>query len=361
MSYVKTNWINDQTPLNATNLNHIEDGIEAVPVDASVGRSSIVTKTVDIPTDVDDEGNQIHRANTVEGAFSSAFGSRNYIDAVASESVAVGGLNEDYGQDNLMFGYRCKSYANQNLTGGYRCTNKSSESIQIGEMLTIDGTITYDSKGNPKSDSKHNAQFGKNCYMGVESLNCFQSGENITQGSNGKWNAQFGYGHNIGSHNECVYVFDYRNTTENYITDSFISGYDHTVRNDGGSSDNKKYDIYFRGHNNTNRDSAGNDHSNVYEDGRGLHPENDYQHIVGSYNTGDAKAVFEVGCGDENTNDSVFYACVDDTGAQRVRYIKIGSSIITEAEAADIATQSYVGSIVGDINSALDAINGAVI
>ena len=26
--YVKTNWINDKTKLNADNLNHIEDGIE---------------------------------------------------------------------------------------------------------------------------------------------------------------------------------------------------------------------------------------------------------------------------------------------------------------------------------------------
>ena len=27
MSYVKTEWINDQTPLNADNMNHIEEGI----------------------------------------------------------------------------------------------------------------------------------------------------------------------------------------------------------------------------------------------------------------------------------------------------------------------------------------------
>ena len=28
MSYVKTNWVNDSTELNAENMNHIEDGIE---------------------------------------------------------------------------------------------------------------------------------------------------------------------------------------------------------------------------------------------------------------------------------------------------------------------------------------------
>ena len=30
MAYTKTNWVNGQTPINATNLNHIEDGIESV-------------------------------------------------------------------------------------------------------------------------------------------------------------------------------------------------------------------------------------------------------------------------------------------------------------------------------------------
>lgn len=30
MAYTKTTWVNGQTPINATNLNHIEDGIESV-------------------------------------------------------------------------------------------------------------------------------------------------------------------------------------------------------------------------------------------------------------------------------------------------------------------------------------------
>ena len=36
MAYTKTNWINGQTPINATNLNHIEDGIEAALEKTSV-------------------------------------------------------------------------------------------------------------------------------------------------------------------------------------------------------------------------------------------------------------------------------------------------------------------------------------
>lgn len=30
MAYTKTNWVNNTTPINDTNLNHIEDGIEDI-------------------------------------------------------------------------------------------------------------------------------------------------------------------------------------------------------------------------------------------------------------------------------------------------------------------------------------------
>ena len=36
LAYTKTTWTNDVTPLNATNLNHMEDGIEAASLDDSV-------------------------------------------------------------------------------------------------------------------------------------------------------------------------------------------------------------------------------------------------------------------------------------------------------------------------------------
>lgn len=34
--YRKTNWINDTTKLNATNMNHIEDGIETVDIKSTI-------------------------------------------------------------------------------------------------------------------------------------------------------------------------------------------------------------------------------------------------------------------------------------------------------------------------------------
>ena len=36
MAYERTNWINGTTPLNATNMNNIEDGIAEVQVDEEV-------------------------------------------------------------------------------------------------------------------------------------------------------------------------------------------------------------------------------------------------------------------------------------------------------------------------------------
>lgn len=36
MSYTRVNWVNEETPLNAVNLNRMEDGIEATVIDDEV-------------------------------------------------------------------------------------------------------------------------------------------------------------------------------------------------------------------------------------------------------------------------------------------------------------------------------------
>ena len=36
MAYTRTNWQNEVTPLDANNLNNIEDGVEAAQVDSDV-------------------------------------------------------------------------------------------------------------------------------------------------------------------------------------------------------------------------------------------------------------------------------------------------------------------------------------
>ncbi len=45
MAYTKTNWVNGQTPINATNLNHIENGIESVEQEIPVVETSKTTGT----------------------------------------------------------------------------------------------------------------------------------------------------------------------------------------------------------------------------------------------------------------------------------------------------------------------------
>ena len=374
MSYVKTKWYDNQTPLSAGNLNNIEDGIEAVPVDASVGRSSIVTKTVNIETDVDSHGNPIDRTNRVYGAFSSAFGSRNIIDAIASESGVVGGLNEDYGQDNLMFGYRCKSYANQNLTGGYRVINKASESSAIGGNINIDGTITEDDEGNPKSDSKYLSVGGRLIDIGVGAEDVFVHGSDIMNGlidgsragpSGLKHSTIIGTSHRIGNNNKWLTAIGDTIKTDDNIQDSVFIGYNHKGKN---STANEYHYIYELGRDCTNVGSDDTEHQNVYMIGEGLRPSEDDQIIVGGYNGDYDHCWLNVGCGYKNkdtgaiTRRSVFGACQQGNNY----WIMIGTTRLNKpSSGGTISTEEYVtsaiSSVVGDINSALDAINGTVI
>ena len=374
MSYVKTVWVNEQTPLNAENLNHMEEGIfnatEGVDQGAavrSIGRDTLVQKTVNIPEDVDDEGHQIDRTNVAEGAFSAVFRSRNITGEKASESLVVGGLNKDYGQDNGIFGYRCEAYANQGFTGGYRAKNYGSESIQVGNQLTINGTITEDEDGNPKSDSRYNAQFGKSNTMGTVTVGCFMAGESISQGNGGLYNDITGKGHQIdinlkysriggwnstiGKSCDDIDVFGYGNTVGKYIQNSFVSGKQNTITD--GTSSSKKNCIYILGEQNTN-----NGHNNIHLLGKGLNPVEDGQVIIGQWNKGTENCWFEVGCGTgSSSRGTAFAVCQQGNN----KWVKVGNASLTESDVSDMATKTFVSSIVGDINSVLDTINGQVI
>lgn len=52
MAYTKTNWVNGTTPINATNLNHIEDGIEAVDTTTTMLTYNLVTGANPIKTGI---------------------------------------------------------------------------------------------------------------------------------------------------------------------------------------------------------------------------------------------------------------------------------------------------------------------
>ena len=292
------------------------------PIIAGSGASSLMQQS--LPLTGESAG---FRANTVLGNFSAAFGTRNIVGAKSSEALVAGGLLEDYGQNNFVFGYRSKSYVNQNLTGGYKCTNKASESIQVGNQLTLDGVLTEDEDGNPKSNSRYNAQFGQSSSMGTNTVNCFMAGQGHTQDHSAKWNAVFGKTHVLGHHNECLNVFGASNITHDYLTDSTLIGYDHEAFG-GTSTSNIKYDVYMLGHNSTNRDSNNTAHNNVYLIGKYLRAKEDDQVIVGAYNAGVANCRFEVGCGTSSARATAFAVCQSGSN----KWIKIGGTELSETQ-----------------------------
>lgn len=305
----------------------------------SVGRDSAVQNTINLPDDVDDHGNPIDRTNVANGAFSSAFGSRNITGELASESFTVGGLNKNYGQDNLLFGYRNESWANQNLTGGYQSYNYGAESLVLGSNVELDGNITYDEdSGDPKSDTKSCAVIGTNIIIGSGSKNSLIVGRHIWQDemhghihgpddlknsfiigddlqihSSGCWLSIKGHGHYIGADNECVYVNGYDNGTADNITDSVIFGYANSIENKGRKESGKEKYVYIFGHENSNKwdnESATDSNSNVYIFGTGLNTTKDNQFIVGTYNAGVPNALVEFGSGTDDENRSSSFAIV---------------------------------------------------
>lgn len=287
---------------------------------AGSGASSLMQRSLPLPGE-----SAGFRENIVTGNFSGAFGSRVVISG--SESFGAGGIINIQGENAFAAGYRVTVGANQAGAGGYRCTNRASESFQWGNNLLISGVITEE-EGHYESDSRYNAQFGQSSTMGHGSLNCFMSGEEITQGDWCKWLKVVGKGHNIGDYNRCVNVAGYENTTTAYLSDSTIEGSNSTAY--GGSSDNdrRRY-VYIRGYGNTNRDANGVAHSNVYLSGIGLRPKEDDQFIVGAYNAGVSNCWFEVGCGSgSSARNTAFAVCQQGNN----RWIKIGGTTLSEAQ-----------------------------
>lgn len=332
----------------------------------------------------EDAHDWLERKNMVLGDYSVSIGSRNYMGEKASEALSVGGLIEHYGQNGLSVGYRVEVRANQSITGGYRVVNKASESIQVGNRLEIDGTITVDEDGNPKSDSRYNAQFGSYNTAGIASRGNIQAGQSNSMGYSCEDNAQFGNGNTVGNRckwldvsgkghvvaNDVTYarvggqvntigagcgwvdVFGDHNILQVYVADTTIRGYDHTVT--GGTSSQKRTGIYMFGNECTN-----NGHDRFYGFGKGLRPLEDDQIVVGAWNAGVQNCWFEIGCGSDNSHrKTAFAVCQQSTNY----WIMLGTTRLARpASDGTIATQEYVTGIVGDINSALDAINGEVV
>jgi len=342
MSYVKTEWTDNQTPLSAENLNHIEDGIEQnsqdidnVPVLKSVGRDSIIQKTVNLPDDVDSHGNPIDRTNVAEGKFSGAFGSRNTVDSDSSETFAFGGKNKAYHtEDALVFGYDNKTYsAHQSIVGGYDNNVTASESSVFGEHNTVVGT-----ESGGKTNTRRVFVYGTGNTVGDANgsspgavQDCFIGGNGNTVGNSVYYSFIHGQQNTVETDCQWVNVFGGTgNVLHSHLTDSTIMGYQNKVYG-GPNGSSKREANYVFGHNNTvqNGDTE-RGWNDVYMLGHHLLANHSQQVIFGKYNTGgseESNDILTVGNGSSSQRRNAF-----GVGYNNDHYIRIGSTVLTETQ-----------------------------
>lgn len=108
MAYQKTNWVNDETPLNADNMNNIENGIEQNESDiASLDNAKapiVLTGTTDPTTSTIGVENQLYRNTTTNTLFiCTGVSAGNYT------WLSVGGGSGKY-LHNVTFTYNSASF-----------------------------------------------------------------------------------------------------------------------------------------------------------------------------------------------------------------------------------------------------------
>ena len=337
--------------------------ISDVPVEYGSGKDSVKNKTPYDETDVDGQGNVIDRTNTVDGNFSAAFGSRNNIGSGSSETFVTGGKNSTtHTEDALVSGYEnTVSSSHQSIIGGYDNNVKASESVVVGEGNTLDGTITGASY---KTDTRSMAVFGNSNSVGINNKHSLIAGEDNEMGINGKWNFEVGAHHNVGRNNECVNVLGWTNTTNGYLTDSTLAGYENTAY--GGASGNNTFSVYMLGHSNDNQDPSNPSKglSEVYQIGHGLLAKHRGQVILGKYNRGNVSEVNDiltVGCGTSSNSRS---NCFGTGNNGTDNYIRVGATPLTESKLTDLVDKAVMnfevdGNTFSSNNSAeLKTING---
>ena len=351
--------------------------VNGLPVIKSTGRSSVKTITENVDGDVD-------RTNTAAGPFSVTFGSRNTTGQNASESGAFGGDVHIVGENTYGFGYRVYGYRNQNLIGGYHIGSNAKESFIYGNEINVDCDRSP-VDGNPKHDvfvpsdtaegdlSKYLMVFGNDHNVGYQALSDLIVGANHTIGNNFQYSVLSGKKNTIGDNVEFVNVFG---GTDNKIgengggiSDCTVFGYKNTLYGGtytSGSDTNKIDNVYIMGSHNANskNTTAENFKHSVWLFGNYLAPVESGQFIVGEYNkissNDQPNAYFLVGTGSaDNTRRTSFAVCYNNNYGH---HVYIGGKRLQEPTAnGHVATEEYVGNIVGDINSALDAINGVVV
>ena len=303
--------------------------VNGLPVITSTGRSTTRTWTINDPSDVDSHGNPIDRTNTVEGAFSTALGSRNNIASTATESAAIGGKNTVSGEDSFVCGYQNTATKQQSFTGGYNNINGGKESFVFGNTNSL-ATNAQDSgvvgSTNTVGLTYHSFIVGKNHSIGDAVENTIVSGYQSVLGSGIYGSAIFGNYNEAGADSGYNGVFGAHNSIVGGVTYSFVSG---------------------------SGNVCGYGYSNLI--GWGLKDKESGQTIVGGYNADTTGAWFQVGTGSDNNHRRTSFAVLSD----RVTFPTY--STIGDYGATTQYVSNYVTNVVGDINSALDAINGTVI
>ena len=115
MSYIKTTWVNGVTPINATNLNHIEDGIEGV----ENNKQSVYNLETD--------GEEIKLGYQIDGK--DVYAKRYTLPSLANSTQVAHGLS-----NFELIDYDVMTYA----SGVYRKLNYSATSYYV-----IDVESTY--------------------------------------------------------------------------------------------------------------------------------------------------------------------------------------------------------------------------
>lgn len=93
MPYIKKEWINDLTPLNATNMNHIEDGIYDVTQTADTNENNIGDLTALDTSEKTNLVNAVNEVNDITNTNTTNIGNLSNLDTT-DKSKIVNAINE---------------------------------------------------------------------------------------------------------------------------------------------------------------------------------------------------------------------------------------------------------------------------
>lgn len=267
--YTKTNWENNKTKLNAENMNHIEDGIEAANNTANSCADDIET----IKTNT----NLVFDPNTK--TISLTLGGKNYSASIDVFSTATN-VNNGTGTNAVQM-------KQDGTSGTFDFTNKNPHATEIDETLT--GQVTYGAIGNFATVVGGKAQASGKRSMAQGTTTIAKGNYSHAEGDN-----SVAYGND--SHAE-----GYATTASG--TASHSEGNNTIASGELSHAEGFSTQAIGQG---SHAEGAHTIARGDYSHASGLNTEADYngQTVIGHCNDNKETTVFEVGCGwtDENGN-----------------------------------------------------------